>query len=466
MKKNILFFLLILLVIFLAKIQTSFFTRDKRTDEKLNVVLISIDTLRSDHMSVYGYSKKTTPHIDKLSQNATIYTNFYTSSPSTYPSIASFMTGRSPFENKVYYNGGFPINDTLVGIKKIPNEAITLAENFQANGYKTAAFHTNYVLRPEFTGLNRGFAIYEGLDGWDSKNEYSQFVNRSITWLEDNSEDNFFLWIHLMDPHLPYMPDDKFLCTFNKKYCGVISKTGVTSLENERKQIEGCQVANLSDETIQLYQTLYDGAIATSDEFVGNIKKILEKKGIDDNTIIVIYGDHGESFSHDYYFKHERSLYESTLKIPLIVYNPKMPKNIIDSRMQNHQIFQTLLKDSGIPYRITDKRFVNEPLYAINMTMSKYAVIENNYKFILSATEELCKYKGFDQELYNITNDPDEEKNLIMIEPERANALRTKLLAYLKKYNLPQSIDEFARQVEEDKVIEKEAIERLKELGY
>src|SRR5579859_478507 len=158
-----------------------------------NLIIISIDTLRSDHMGIYGYSKKTTPMIDEWAKSATVFTNMHTVIPTTFPSFAILMTGKNPFETKIYNNFGVVFEGNLVaGGHPIDRNTQTLAEILKKNGYSTAAFATNDALDSDFTNLNRGFDEYNyfSKDPYADSDKvgYSKFIESSLSWIDKNSD--------------------------------------------------------------------------------------------------------------------------------------------------------------------------------------------------------------------------------------------------------------------------------------
>ena len=440
---------------------------------KYNLVIISVDTLRADHMGVYGYKKNTTPNIDDWARNATVFTNMHTIIPATYPSFVILNTGKQPYETGVF-NNGVVDGKIYSGGPPIQNNITTLAEILKRNGYKTSAFLTNPVLNKEYTNLNQGFDYY-GLESiWgvnDSRKKYREFVLSTPDWIEKNKDNRFFLWVHLMDPHAPYLPSEEEACRFDEKYCEEIKSKGVYTLEEERKPIEGCATKEVSQETIGVYEALYDGAIATSDDYIGTIIDKIEHLGLDKNTVIILYGDHGEGFDHNYNFTHTNVLYESSTKIPFIISIPNRTGSIKSSLTDNSFIFSTILDILGIKKNNVGN-LLSEPetnlsnngyIYTMNVNLSKYAIQNDRYKYIYSATGKSCLYKEYTQELYDIKNDPKELVNLANEDRRTLEQLKAMLAEYSNSYF------ENAEAAEDKNNISPESqgkIEELKSLGY
>ncbi|MBL8291307.1 MAG: sulfatase, partial [Bryobacterales bacterium] len=177
------------------------------TPSPLNLVLVTIDTLRADRLGCYGYSKVKTPNLDALAQRGVLFENAISSAPLTAPAHASMFTGVYPTVHKVRDTGGFVL----------PSSQTTLAENLQARGWDTAAFVGASVLKKSF-GFNQGFAIYDDQMPKPDANREVEFperragevVDRATRWLDSQSGKPYFLWVHVFDPHSPYDPPPPF----------------------------------------------------------------------------------------------------------------------------------------------------------------------------------------------------------------------------------------------------------------
>ena len=420
-----------------------------------NLIIISIDSLRPDHMSLYGYTKNTTPHIDSFAHNATIFTNTRTIVPMTYPSFTSLMTGKDPFVTRISRNYGDLISDNN----------FTIATILKQNGYNTAAFTTGGLSGPS-TNLDHGFSQFsffpykyheenngKTLYKQTNRKEYEQFLENSINWLRENNKQKFFFWVHLMDPHAPYAPPDNYKCAFNNAYCQTTLNQTEGDLELQRSEFQSCQKNPLSKDKIELQETLYDGGIAYTDSLVNNFIQTITEEKLDKNSIIVILSDHGEGFDHNYYFDHRAVLYESALKIPLIIKTPSQKKGAkSDQLIQNNDIFRTLLDLLNAKYPQNMSTAVSfesaltsgfnpfapkrQVAYFTNHNFTKFAVLDNEYKYIYSLNQS-CLLNGQTEELYNIQSDSQEMANLVLSDPNRAKKLKNKLLDYLSLYNLP-----------------------------
>ena len=446
------------------------------TCKDCNLILISVDTLRPDHMGVYGYEKNTTPNIDKWAKGATVLTNMHTVVPATFPSFTTLMTGKHVFDTQIYNNFGVRFDGKLLnGGEPIDSNTQTIADILSANGYITAAFITNQSLNTKLTNIGKGFKQYNHFIGDWNKNKYLEFFNKSLDWMQQNKNKKLFLWLHLMSPHSPYSPTNDFQCKFNNKYCNVIKTEGLTSLEDERKKYQGC-FGNIDKNTLELYKTLYDGEIGFDDNIVGEILNTIKDTGLDKKTVVILLSDHGEGFEHDYYFMHTDSLNEQHTRIPFIIKMPNLNGGMNNTLIDNTQFFATILELLGISkgsnssfiqvLRNHDSNSINNrPVYSVNTNLSKFSITLGDYKYIYSIQGYTCQFNNKDEFLYNLKDDPNEEINLEDTNIALKNIYKQMLMTHLEKYNLPTIPINW--YIEDTHSEEKEAIiQDIKSLGY
>ena len=261
------------------------------THEKPNLVLISIDTCRADHLSCYGYERPTTPNIDAVASEGALFERATAAVPLTLPSHSTMLTGTLPPYHGVRDNEGYVLSEA--------NE--TLAEILKARGYKTAAAVGSFVLDARF-GLAQGFDTYDDrMDAgpatpFSGAERRGEEVSRSaVQWLEANREEPFFLFLHYFDPHWDYRPPPPF----DEIY---------------------------ADEP-------YAGEVAYVDHCIGTVLDKLKSLGLYDTALIAIVGDHGESLGQHGEPGHGFFVYESSLRTPFIVRPPgglKKPRRVAD----------------------------------------------------------------------------------------------------------------------------------------
>jgi len=462
-------------VVILITILFLLISKTKREKSRsLNLILITVDTLRADHMSAYGYPEKTTPNIDLWAKDAVIFENVYTSVPYTYPSIATLMTGQYPLTNKIVTNAFSP---------KISNNPNLLSQLLKKQGFITAGFVSNRFISSELSGFNQGFDYFKEFDAYgywkNNRKQYVDFIKQSVGWMSENKDKKFFLWVHLMDPHYIYYPSKKYRCAVSREHCD-FSNMSIEEIDSQGLEYLGCNQKIPSKDTLGNFQSLYDGDILEADKLFGEIIDQLKEIRLADRSIVILYGDHGEGFDHNYYFDHGDVLYESSIRIPLIIRYPLKSEKQIRSKilLENADIFPTImdllqlkirnLKIDGKsfvsefgswPFNMQNPAKANKYLYAISGGGAKYSVFDGRYKYILSHDKTDCLNKNQREELYDLTADLDEKNNLIKQNLNIGGSLKKTLMDHLAKYNLPKNKPKNAE-------VDQELLDKLKSLGY
>jgi arylsulfatase A-like enzyme len=282
-----------------------------------NVVLLTIDTLRADHLGLHGYHRKTSPRLDALARDAAVFERAYTYWPKTRGSFVALLTGRR--DSQTGYSKTHPVllgfNPTLAGVLK------------QA-GYRTAAVVDNGNLARDH-GYAEGFEHYR--ETWQEADlETEMDRTRAITaeavrTLREAGRDRpFFLWLHYVNPHAPYEPPPPFDTAFlDEEARGGPALPLVAGFRGGIPQ----RWARPGRRTLGFYVAQYDGEIAAVDREVGEVLDALRDSGHAEDTLLVVTSDHGESLGeHDYYFDHGEDLFEPSLRVPLIVRGPGIPR--------------------------------------------------------------------------------------------------------------------------------------------
>lgn len=285
------------------------------TNESCNIVLISIDTLRADRMSLYGYSRDTTPYLVELAEESIVFDTFIMNGGFTLPSHMSMMTSLLPT-----VHGIRPGND-----RALPEARITLAEQLRDAGYVTGAFVDAGYLRAHY-GFYQGFDVYD-----DNGGRFAEILPKAYQWLDIHHDRPFFLFLHTFDvhsqwTHLPYdCPAD-----YPKKYADQLDiefdgrkngKRGTAMLRWVNSQLEEGQNPLSADELAYI-SALYDGCINYVDEKIAEVVSTLHHYGIYDQTLIVITSDHGEEFLDHGRMLHVQRGYEELVRIPLLIKLP------------------------------------------------------------------------------------------------------------------------------------------------
>ena len=276
--------------------------------ERPPVILITVDTLRADHMSVYRYARETTPRLAEWAAKGAVFEQAYTYWPKTRGSFVAMMTGRTAGES-----GYSPKHPELHAFNP------TLAETLQKEGYDTAAFVDNANVAGSL-GFSRGFKTY--VEMWADaalKDEVARteaITKRGIEYVQSKGKDGFFLWLHYVNPHAPYTPPAPFDAAFTdrpKKDPTLRVVDGFFGGVSKQWAIPG--KTRLSD-----YVNAYDGEIAYSDTQLDQVLRALDAAGVLTRATVIVTSDHGESLGeHDYYFDHGANLFDPVQRIPFIV---------------------------------------------------------------------------------------------------------------------------------------------------
>jgi arylsulfatase A-like enzyme len=294
-----------------------------------NVILISLDTLRADHLGLYGYHRNTSPHMDTFAQEGIVFENAVVQSPWTPSSHASIMTSLYPTYHGVYSDS--PMLDT---------RHMTLAELLQEAGYQTAAFTDGGWMKGEF-GLHQGFDIYD-----DQGGGIAQIIPRAKEWLNKNGSKPFFIFIHCYDIHSPYNPPLPYNSIFHEfPYTGhLVPSSNNLVLANQNKLAT-------SEADLKHFISLYDGGIRYTDEKIGEFLSYLRKSGLKDHSLITITSDHGEEFKEHDRFLHGQLYFRPHLHVPLIMQIPNYPKKTIRIKelVRSIDLLPTILEISGLP---------------------------------------------------------------------------------------------------------------------
>ncbi len=407
---------------------------------KPNIVLLGIDSLRADHMSLYGYPRLTTPHMDAFARGGTVFERCYSPHIPTTSGYATMFTGLDCFSNQVV---------ALRHKGPMRPEAATMAEILKAEGYSTTSVGF------EGNPAARGFDNYIKFSGWGSWEEgrspKAQNLNDVALPAIDRLVDDgapFFLFLRHMDPHSPYLPPYPYERAF---YHGNELDPANTSMDPVMAFKPFCDYfatwmpPGIRDKDYIIAQ--YDGAVAYMDAAIRAIFTALEARGVLDDTIVVINSDHGETlYDHDCYFDHH-GLYDPTLHVPLVIRYPgKVPAGLrLPGYVQHKDLLPTLLELAEIDPqgRALDGRSLvpmmrgevashEAEFYITECTwMRKHGWRTPEWKLIV-ALEPDFHFKP-PVELYNLIEDPSENVNLAHAEPGMVAILRARMEAWIAK---------------------------------
>ncbi len=399
-----------------------------------NILLITLDTTRADRIGSYGYEAAETPRLDALASEGVLFEHAVTPTAFTLPSHASIMTGLYPPFHGVRLNGGVALADVQT----------TLAERLAGAGYRSGAVVAAFVVDQRW-GLDQGFESYDDdfemapdqkLDLAGVQRPGDRVVDIGLEWLEQSDERPFFAWLHFYDPHKPYDPPEPY-----------------------RSRFEGSGKSGL-----------YDGEIAFTDSQVGRLLDWLDERGLAENTIVVVVGDHGESLGDHGEKEHGYFIYDATVRVPLIVRVPgaDLEGVRVPAQVRTIDVLPTILDLVGVeaPDPLHGESLVSlmvdpeaiGPAHAYSESMS----VHLQYGWSALYSVRTSKHKFIDaprEELYDLSRNPSESENLLQQEPEVAHGLRSALAA------LREEIKAGAPEIQEAD-LDEETLGMLAALGY
>jgi len=362
--------------------------------EKTPVVLISIDTLRADHLSAYGYTKIRTPNIDSFGDKGTVYLRIDSQIPLTIPSHTSLMTSTYPFENHVEENG-----------ESVPSGAVTLASVLRGNGYRTAAFVGSIILERHY-GLDKGFDFYDSpfeAAAGEKQNPYSARARRDAAlvtraarqWIDENRGEPVFAFLHLYDLHTPYT---------------LPQMTGLTP-----------SVAG------------YDAELEHVDLVLGRLREALVRDGVWDRALVILLADHGESLGDHGETSHGYFIYESTMHVPLIIHWPAKASKYPERVSKTGGLIDVAPTILDFLHLAAPASFEGVSLLPGHVEPTIYGESvypQENFGWAALRSLQSGPYKYIDApkaELYELSKDPGERVNILPAHPAEARSMKARL---------------------------------------
>ncbi len=401
--------------------------------DKPNIVLITLDTTRADHLGSYGDADARTPATDALARDGVRFAQAATPVPLTLPAHSSIMTGLYPTYHGVRLNGTAALGQ----------DRTTLAEVLGHAGYQTAAFIAAFVLDGRW-GLNQGFGTYDDqfdlhkfkhLDLAGVQRPGNEVMDLALDWLERHRQGPFFTWIHLYDAHSPYEPPEPLRSEFKTR--------GLAGL--------------------------YDGEIAFADQQVARCINWLHASGLDRRTVVVVVGDHGEALGSHGEGTHGYFVYDYALHVPFIISTPldALRGIRVDDQVSLVDVFPTVLALAGLPSPTVHGRSLVPLMLGVKPAHAVYAYGESMTPSIQYGWSPLqClrspRYKFIQAprpELYDLTADPGEAHNIVAEQKDVADRMAGEL---------KQLIDDTSRDAPAPEAanLDRETLQRLASLGY
>ena len=385
------------------------------------VILYLVDTLRADHTGPYGYTRDTTPELDAFAKDAVVFEQAIASASWTKPSVASLFTSLPPGRHRAVQ-----LRDRL------DDSALTLAEMLQAKGYATGATIANSVIYLPEANFHQGFDYFEGLHGEEGRPskivEAAPLVDRALAWLDVRAGLPTLLYVHTMDPHVPYTPP----APFDRKY-------DPPPVEDHPGQDPRTDYKEPLDRERLVAQ--YDGEIAYGDREFGRFVRELKARGLYEDALIVFLADHGEEFLDHGKWLHGRSVFDELVRVPLIVKLPgrRHGGRRVEQQVRLVDVLPTLLASQGLPAP-SAPAITGRPLQgALSGELEDLeALSEISHRGIVAhglrtrRDKLIRRFSPETDELYfDLLKDPKEERTILGTNPERERRLRAGVEASL-----------------------------------
>lgn len=494
------------MVMILASVLIAFFTAcDRAAPNRPNVLFVVWDTTRADRMSLYGHDRPTTPFLEQWAQSARVFENCLSTGSSTVPSHGAMFTGLFPSEHGANNKH-----------RHLDDRHLTLAEIFQQNGYATFLFSANPHIS-EDENFAQGFdtqshpwdtenqaealrIVSSRINPKDRSNNLRQYIKNSTAvtwsvkacgelaqknlcaWLDaQDGERPFFAFLNYMEAHQPYVPRDEF------------RRRMMTAEQMEQSFKENFswmpvwkynfRLREYSSDSLDLVGRIYDACIAELDDLFKNLMIGLEDSGCLENTIIVLTGDHGEHLGEHHLLDHQFSLYEELLRVPLVLYFPdRVAPGRETAQVVNFDIFPTLIELAGITpppgipahaksllapqkNRLRLAEYPSDFCAAINSVKAAHAnwdptPFRRRLTAFYHGDFKLIWASDGTHELYDLSDDPQEARNLAASNETDLERMQDLLRKVIKGFNL------FDYSKAELPDMSQEQLERLRALGY
>ncbi len=431
-----------------------------------NLLLISIDSLRPDHLGAYGYARETSPNLDRFAAQAALFERSWAVSSWTLPTHLSIFSSLPP-----------PVHGVRKGAQKINPEALLLTEVLAGAGYRSAAAVSGLYLDRRF-GYDQGWEIYDDRTAFgqgsvhEHANVSSERIHRRALELLDQLQSPgpdgvapFFLFLHYFDVHYDYVPPSPFDRMFDPNY------TGTVDGRNFARDL--LKLRALPERDLEHVRALYDGEIRWVDDWLGKLFVELERRGLDETTLVVVTSDHGEEFLDHGRFGHVQNLYDSALRTPLLV---RLPGGLGGERRFAQAVGQldlapTLAAAAGIvappawqgrdlmPLLTGRGELAPADLHADLFGRQRALVAPDGWKAILSRRQHQKSHRSL--ELYELGSDPRERQDRAESDPGQGAEMRTRIERAYRRFQ------KAAVGLESGKVATDPEFERqLRALGY
>ncbi len=414
------------------------FCLENPEEKDYNVILISIDALRADHLSTYGY-KPAAPDIESFSRRCTVFSQAYSQTSWTLPSHISMLTSEYPSFHKVIFND-----------RRLPPQKRTLTEILRDHGYNTAAFVSAPYAKALF-GFDQGFNTYDDSIAGDMKlGSHRQITSTQLndkinSWLDAAGPEKFFLFLHYWDVHSDYIPPYPYNIMFYPEYQG--------NLDVNRYWFNSSINSNISENDLAYLISQYDGEIAWVDAHIGDLIRKLYDMNLMNRTNIILTSDHGEEFFEHGGKTHRKTIYEEVLHVPLIMYIPDRKPEIINTPATHVDLPPTVLSLLGKSYpkefqgldlfspeddlkRLPEWAVLNQDRLIYHELHKKERLLTVGARFYMQNEPHMLFYhmkKKRDAELMNVLRDKDVTERFMRDHPRIYEKVLDKIKSYLKQ---------------------------------
>ena len=429
-------------------------TSSEAKEDLPNILLFTIDACRPDHFGCYGYNRNTTPNIDKIASEGVLFTHAFSQSAWTTPGMISIFTSLYP-----------PTHGVDAKDRTLRENVLTLPKVLKGSGYVAPVL-------PKFVDIPNYWHL--GFDVVDKERFQAEEGEDLLKLLEAYKDQRFFIWYHYHGVHLPYNPKNPYDKIFQEDiFSGISADTEAVSVVKKKSVIKNNSI-NFDNTDRKIIVALYDGQLKQLDDYMGQLTEKMKKWGILDNTVIIITSDHGEELFEHGFIGHASTslnakLYDEVIHIPLIIRWPKKVKHrVVDALVQQIEVMPTILDILGLPIpeglhgyslstlmrgksvdnlKFTPGRFEQGVVFCETILGGYQSTKEmeeiklrcvrtKEWKLIYTNTPTSNMSSGGlgdgKYELYNLSNDPKEEKNIFENHPKIAKELKKKLFQWIE----------------------------------
>jgi arylsulfatase len=406
----------------------------------LNIVFISLDTLRASRLGCYGYDKPTSPYLDRIASQGVVFERAYAADIPTEAAHTGIFSGRLGIHTGIVAHGS-----TLT---HLPKGGPWLPELLRREGFTTAAVDNLYQLKEWFA---RGFRYYINSSGKQRHIDGSTVNELAIPWIREHKDEDFFLFLHYWDAHTPYLPPKEYISPFYEE--------GRDPFDPSHRSMEDAynhaaypffkhhHYEHLGPVTDAEYiNALYDAEIRYLDDRLRELDQVLIEEGLYENTLLVLFGDHGESMTeHGIYWDH-CGLYDATVRVPVIMRWPEaIPVGVrVSGLIQQVDLMPTVLEAAGLkpglpidgrslwPVIRGESEGTQERIFLSECAwQAARGIVSKDYKFI--RTYHAGPYERESHELYDLRSDPEETVNLAQQLPELTRQFEQELEQWVRQ---------------------------------